>query len=73
MQYNLNECEKVNTLERSLTANDGDRRKLLDQINKLKSSEMRLDGELKRQKEAAELGEMKTTETEVKRRKESSD
>ena len=30
---------------------------------------MRLDGELKRQKEAAELGEMKTTETEVKRRK----
>ena len=63
--------QKVATLERSLTANDGDRRKLLDQINKLKSSEMRLDGELKRQKEAAELGEMKTTETEVKRRKES--
>ena len=52
-----------------MTANDGDRRKLLDQINKLKSSELRLDGELKRQKEAAELGEMKTTETEVKRRK----
>ena len=38
-----------------MTANDGDRRKLLDQINKLKSSEMRLDGELKRQKEAADL------------------
>ena len=52
-----------------MASNDGDRRKLLDQINKLKSSEMRLDNDMKRLKESNELGEMKQTETEVKRRK----
>ena len=50
---------KVASLERSLTSNDGDRRKLLDQINKLKSNEMRLDNEIKRLKESNELADMK--------------
>ena len=40
--------EKVDSLERNLTNNDGDRRKLLDKINKLKAAEARQDNDLKR-------------------------
>merc|ERR1712037_638793 len=61
--------EKVIVLERNSTNSEGDRRKLLDRINKHKAAETRMDAELKRQKETLDIAEQKQTETEVKRRK----
>ena len=59
----------MTTLERSLANNEGDRRKLLDKINKLKASEARHENEIKRTKESLDGSEQRQTETEVKRRK----